>query len=222
MENIGDRIKEIIDIKGFSMMAFEKEIGAGNNTIGTSIKRNSNFSSSILSKILNKYPDINSEWLLTGRGSMYVTHHVTHPASVDVKENLIPFYDHPASAGKLLLFKEFVSSKANGFITVPNMPNCDGAVPIVGDSMYPLLKSGDIVCYKLKEPANIIYGEMYLIDWRDADGDDFLMTKFIAKSSIAGHISLISHNKHHDDLDIPIKSIRQLALIKLSIRYNTN
>jgi len=218
-ENIGARVKQIIDSKGFSIMGFEKEIGAGNNTIGTSIKRNSNFSSSILSKILNRYPEINPGWLLTGTGEMIVSY---QPRITSKKERSIPFYNHVATAGKVQLFKDFSSSHANGFISVPNMPNCDGAVPIVGDSMYPLLKSGDIVCYKLKEPENIIYGEMYLIDWRDGDGDDYLMAKFIAKSKLPDYISLVSHNKHHDDLDIPVKSIRQLALIKLSVRFNTH
>lgn len=220
IDNIGDRVKKIIDRKGFTIMGFEKEIGAGNNTIGTSIKRNSNFSSSILSKILTKYPDVNPGWLLTGTGDMFINY--TPAVSRSKKEHSVPFYVHVASAGKVQLFKDLNLSHANGYISVPNMPKCDGAVPIVGDSMYPLLKSGDIVCYKLKEPTNIIYGEMYLIDWHDGDGDDYLMAKFLAKSSLKDHIKLVSHNKHHDDLDIPLKSIRQLALIKLSVRFNTH
>ena len=34
------------------------------------------------------------------------------------------------------------------YISIPRLPKCDGAVYVTGDSMYPLLKSGDIVLYK--------------------------------------------------------------------------
>jgi phage repressor protein C with HTH and peptisase S24 domain len=218
-ESIGTRVQQIIDSKGYTVMGFEKFIGAGNNTIGTSIKRNSSFSSSILSKILYSCPEVNPGWLLTGKGHM--NQNVTSENNT-LSGSKIPFYDHIASAGKVILFKNFNQSHSTGYIHVPNAPKCDGAVPIVGDSMYPLLKSGDIVGYKIKDPSNIIFGEMYLVDWCDGEGDDYLMAKFIAKSTIKDHIRLVSYNKHHDDLDIPIKSIRQLALIKVSIRFNTH
>ena len=37
---------------------------------------------------------------------------------------------------------------ALGRIVIPNIPVCDGAVYVSGDSMYPILKSGDIVGFK--------------------------------------------------------------------------
>ena len=35
-----------------------------------------------------------------------------------------------------------------GRIQIPSIPVCDGALYISGDSMYPILKSGDIVGFK--------------------------------------------------------------------------
>ncbi len=67
---ISKRIKQIIDFKKLSVLKFEKNIDVGNNSIGTAIRRNSNLSGNILSKILITYPDINPGWLLTGRGEM--------------------------------------------------------------------------------------------------------------------------------------------------------
>lgn len=69
-QTISERIKQYIDYKGFSIMRFEKQIGAGNNSIGTSIKRNTNLTGDLLSKILNTFQDINTEWLITGKGEM--------------------------------------------------------------------------------------------------------------------------------------------------------
>jgi hypothetical protein len=70
MNTIPYRLKQFIDYKGISILAFEREINAGNNSIGTSIKRNSNLSGDLLSKILYKYSELNPEWLLIGKGKM--------------------------------------------------------------------------------------------------------------------------------------------------------
>ena len=70
MDNIALRIKELIEFKKMNISSFEKKIGAGNNSIGTLINRNSNVSGQILSKILNTFEDVSSDWLLTGKGDM--------------------------------------------------------------------------------------------------------------------------------------------------------
>lgn len=70
MSTIALRIKELIDIKKLNISSFEKKIGVGNNSIGTIIKRNSNVSGDILSKILTTFNDVNIEYLLTGKGKI--------------------------------------------------------------------------------------------------------------------------------------------------------
>ena len=70
MDNISLRIKELIDEKKLNISSFEKKIGAGNNSIGTIITRNSNVSGTLLSKILNTFTDVSAQWLLTGKGNM--------------------------------------------------------------------------------------------------------------------------------------------------------
>ena len=60
------------------------------------------------------------------------------------------------------------------------IPKCDGGLRIVGDSMYPLLKSGDIVFYKQVHDImhSIIWGEMYLISF-DIDGDEYVSVEHL-------------------------------------------
>lgn len=70
MSNIPLRIKELINVKNYTVASFEKEIGVGNNSIGISIRRNSNVSGEIIYKILTKFPDVNAQWLVTGKGEM--------------------------------------------------------------------------------------------------------------------------------------------------------
>jgi phage repressor protein C with HTH and peptisase S24 domain len=219
---ITENIEKYATSKGLAISKIEDTLSIGRGTLSKTINKHGSIGSAILENFLKHYDDVNPAWLVTGDGEM-LKNQIPAITTLKVsKGQQVPFYDNVASAGKVILFKDFSLSNAKGYISVPNMPKCDGAVPIVGDSMYPLLKSGDIVCYKLKDPGNIIYGEMYLIDWHDGDGDDYLMAKFIAKSTEKNHIKLVSHNKHHDDLEISKDNIRQLALIKLSVRFNTH
>ncbi|WP_127340759.1 hypothetical protein [Flavobacterium cupreum] len=69
---ISERIKQIIEHMGVSVMFFEKQIDTSNNSIGSGVRKKSNFSGEILKKILNKYPGISAKWLITGKGEMFV------------------------------------------------------------------------------------------------------------------------------------------------------
>ncbi len=88
--------------------------------------------------------------------------------------------------------------------------------------MYPLLKSGDIVLYKeIRNISNgILWGEMYLLSF-EIDGDWYIAIKYIQRSDDDRFVRLVSHNFHHSPKDIPLDSIRALALVKASVRFNT-
>lgn len=70
MDTISLRIKALIKLKKMNISSFEKKIGAGNNSIGTIINRNSNVSGVILSKILTVFEDVSTDWLLLGKGEI--------------------------------------------------------------------------------------------------------------------------------------------------------
>ena len=107
-----------------------------------------------------------------------------------------------------------------GKIQIPNIPVCDGALYISGDSMYPILKSGDVVGFKeISNFSNVIYGEMYLVSFC-IDGDEYLSVKYINRSEVEGCIKLVSYNPHHEPMDIPLTSIQAMAIVKFSIRKN--
>jgi phage repressor protein C with HTH and peptisase S24 domain len=119
------------------------------------------------------------------------------------------------------LFADNSSNKPINYIHIPNLPKCDGAIYVAGDSMYPLLKSGDIVFYKqLNDPSNIFWGDMYLLSL-DLEGEEYITVKYIQKSDREGYVKLVSQNPHHADKEIPIERIRALALVKASIRMNS-
>ena len=133
------------------------------------------------------------------------------------EEGIINLYDIEAAANlkSLLVNKD---QNILGKISIPNIPKCDGAVYVKGDSMYPLLKSGDIIGYKeISSFDNVIYGEIYLVSFM-IDGDEYLAVKYVNRSEKEGYLKLVSYNTHHEPMDIPFASINAMAIVKFSIR----
>lgn len=128
-----------------------------------------------------------------------------------------PLYNIDASAGLNKLF--IGDSELLGQISIPNAPRCDGAVYVIGDSMYPLLKSGDIIAYRqVHNLDSIIYGEIYLIQLEN-DGDISIVVKYVKRSEKGDdYIKLVSYNKEHDPKDVPVSWVRAIARVTLTIR----
>lgn len=171
--------------------------------------------------------EVNTDYILTGRGTPLRTPEVTqifHPKGTEKteEEGVITLYDVEAAANLKSLFDN-KDQNILGQINIPNIPKCDGAVYVKGDSMYPLLKSGDIVAYKEipLEMGHIFFGEMYLVSI-DLDGDEYLTVKYVQQSEKGEDwIKLVSYNSNHQPKDFPLTSVRAMALVKLSIRMNT-
>lgn len=140
--------------------------------------------------------------------------------SIEVQQ--IPLFDIEAVAGLVPLFQDRTMQTPLDYISIPRLPKCDGAVYVTGDSMYPLLKSGDIVLYKeVSDIKNeIFWGEMYLLSM-DMSGEEYITVKYIQKSEQSGFVRLVSQNKHHQDKDVEMTKIKALALVKASIRVNS-
>lgn len=64
------RIKEYIDFKGIRISTFEKSIGISNGSFGGQLKKNKTIGVDKLESIIRCYPDLNAEWVLTGKGTM--------------------------------------------------------------------------------------------------------------------------------------------------------
>ena len=207
---------------------FAKYIGVAPSTISTWLARDS-FDYDLL---FAKCENISPEWLFTGNGDMLKSNKyepivevnpIHHPRSVEKKEDtqMVYLYDFEATAGLKTLF----NNKRNNIIDtikIPKLPKCDGAIHIVGDSMYPLLKSGDIILYREISPSieNIIYGEVYLLSY-DIDGDDYVVVKYIRKSEKGEpFITLGSENPDYASRDIDFHRITAIAIVKASVRIN--
>ncbi len=227
------RIEEISKHEGITIGALEKKIGASKGVLSRAISKGTDIQAKWIESLVENYPNYSTEWLLTGKGSMLKSareeerkvevNPIHQPRSTEKKEEtqLVYLYDFEASAGLKALFN---NSRQNiiDTIKIPNLPKCDGAIHIVGDSMYPLLKSGDIILYKQMplDINNLLYGEMYLLSY-DIDGDDYIVVKYIRKSDKGEpFVTLGSENPEHAPRDIDFKRVTALALVKASVRIN--
>lgn len=169
--------------------------------------------------------NVNPEWLEEGRGEMFNAEPdlcaFRHRTDASLPMQSVPLYSIEGTAGLVPLFAQQESHKPINYIHIPNLPKCDGAIYIVGDSMYPLLKSGDIVLYKqLRHLDDIFWGDMYLLSI-DLDGEEYVTVKYIQKSEREGFVRLVSQNPHHADKEVAMNRIRAIALVKASIRMNS-
>jgi phage repressor protein C with HTH and peptisase S24 domain len=175
--------------------------------------------------ILVQELNVNPEWLDTGQGEMFnadpsLSASYGRSGEMAMPLQSVPLYSVEATAGLVPLFEQREQYNPINYIHIPNLPKCDGAIYVVGDSMYPLLKSGDIVLYKqLHSLEDIFWGDMYLLSI-DLDGEEYITVKYVQRSDKEGCIRLVSQNQHHADKDIEMSRVRAIALVKASIRMN--
>ena len=71
MEIILDRIEQFAEKQGIKIGALEKKIGASKGVLSRAIAQKTDIQSKWLSKLVENFPQIDANWLLTGEGSMY-------------------------------------------------------------------------------------------------------------------------------------------------------
>lgn len=225
-ENTLQRIKQYIDAKGIKVSTLEREVGMSNGSFARQLKNNKTIGVDKLENIVRKYTDVDPEWLLTGNGTMFKGQRLAavNPfiaVEQEAGSRNIPLYNVRSISGIVDLFGENQNQVPVNYISIPEISECDGALYVAGDSMYPLLNNGDIVIFKkINTPENnIIWGEMYLV-YVNNDGNEFFLTRFLNKSMKESYIEFVSQNPNHQTVEFPVSSIKALALVKASIRVN--
>lgn len=219
------RVIDFCQAKGISIRQFEIQCKMSNGYISSMRK---GFGSEKLENVLKAFPDLNRDWLLYGEGEMLKKAHDVSPdhkfqlrTDKLMSEQDIPLYELAATAGLVSIFNDLRQDPVD-HLRVPNLPPVDGAVYVRGDSMSPLLKSGDIIIFKKVEldPGLILWGQIYLLSY-STGGDTFTVVKYVKRSSREDFIQLVSANTFYDPMEIPAASVTALALVKASITFYT-
>lgn len=230
MSTVTERFFEVLDLTGETLTSLSNKIPdiTTKQKLSNAKSGRNAIQIDVVEYLCSSNDRINSDYILTGRGAPLRENieatQVYHPKYTEKLESdgAITLYDVEAAANLKTLFDN-KDQNILGQISIPNIPKCDGAVYVKGDSMYPLLKSGDIVAYKVipVDMRHIFFGEMYLVSI-DMDGDEYLTVKYVNHSDKGEDwIKLVSYNQYHQPKDFPLSSVRAMALVKLSIRMNT-
>ncbi len=92
-EALIERIRTIIEQKGLNASYFAEQIGSSRSVITHISNGRNNPSWDILKKILDKYDDINTEWLLFGKEPMYKSERsIIKPEKISLQPSL---FDKP-------------------------------------------------------------------------------------------------------------------------------
>lgn len=222
------RIKKYIDFKGVSISAFEKKLSFSNGSFSSQLKNNKTIGVDKLENILLFYEDINSEWLLRGKGNMLkatnkesasVNYNVSEPTVNYSKEKegipLLPIDAFAGISNETNYAVEFSTIKERYVIPLFSDKQVDFMISVRGSSMYPKYSSGDVVaCKFIKDRIYIQWNKVYVIDTISQG----VMIKRLKKSATKKHITFRSDNSEYDDFDVPESDIRNIALVVGVIR----
>lgn len=226
-----DRILEFLASQRISKNKFYLDTGIANGTLD----KKSGITGDTIIKICTAYPEINLEWLIMGEGDMLKSPIITLNNDLksirDIYTTMTHLDPDSISENEFIIespleFVPIFSSDKNhpfqGYLSIPNLNSCDGAAYVKTDSMYPLIKPGDIICFKPANNTNEIYwGDMYIIH-TIIDGDEYLTIKNIEKSQLGEeYVCLTSYNQKYAQRDILLKDISWKAIIKAYVVYNS-
>lgn len=129
----------------------------------------SNLGDGKLNDVLTAFPNLNKIWLLTGEGEMLNTLNdeteyniSTGETSQNVQKHMIKYYPNVnGSMGGVQFIDD--PNEMVCEITIPGYSDCKFAINAYGDSMYPLIKSGQIILMSEWSESFIDWGRIYLV-----------------------------------------------------------
>ena len=175
----------------------------------------------IIYDIALKFPRLNIDWLITGRGGMVQKLPKNTPVSTssmlvpslsieESDKDYIPLYDIIATAGSNLRFWE---SEENILDLIPRkfgMRDCDLAIHVYGNSMYPLYMPGDVALLKEIVDYDLInYGQAYVIIT-----EEHRLMKYVMRSENRAYLRLHSENQHYDDIELEKRQVLKLYQVQ--------
>ena len=198
------------------------------------LTQNNGINEDNLARFLAYASDVNPEWLLTGEGEMLKTNRISRHNSVeqvpvveykdseipqvkqipDLHNNTRPRIPLNAAAGGLSVALSSVSEReCEQMPVIPSLPKYDFTIVARGESMEPVIESGDeLACRFITESAFIQWGRIHVLD--TAQG---IVVKRIFESD--GHILCRSDNKGYPDFPISKDEIYHMALVVGLLRH---
>ena len=161
--------------KGISAYEFYKNSGVTRGVLS----QNNGITEDNIARFLAYAPDVNAEWLLTGKGDMLKQdfsimqenqEEISDPSEISSPEPRIsmevgqgiPYYDVDFIGGFSEIFNSQTTAPACNII-VPGFEKATAWCNVTGHSMEPRINHGDIIALRQCTVHDIQYGEIYAV-----------------------------------------------------------
>ncbi len=202
-----DRLLLFINHLNIGQGKFEKSCGISNGYINN---LRTSPTVKIIQKIIGAYPELSQSWLVTGEGSMLRSsaappsvspapggHVIKYFANVDGAMGGVQFLDNP--------------DEASADIVIPGFSDCQFAINAYGDSMSPLIRSGQIIVLSEWHERFIDWGEIYLVVTRSG----YRTVKRVFPATSEDRVICRSENEQaHPPFEVEKEDIVRLFIVK--------
>lgn len=204
-----DRLAHFLEEEEISVPDFCESVGMPQAYY---LSMKGNIPESKLKSIMEKYPQLSIEWLMTGEGSMIKSTDTLVPSD-NFASDMKPRIPYTAAAGSLTSAVDGVTLEQCEQIPRINVfPDYDFTIIIKGNSMEPKYEGGDeVACKKINEKSFIQWGKVHVLD--TAQG---VLIKRVYEDG--EKIRCASYNQEYPDFSIPKDDIFSMSLIVGLIR----
>lgn len=230
--NIKERVLYISENKGITREKFFDDLGITYGNFKGKAKEKA-LSSDVLAKIITKYPDINPEWLLTGKGDMLKDEgaieviktprvEIIEPIKVegrslmpkvvvvdDRDNDRIPLVSIKAQAGYLKGYDDSNYIEELPTYSVPDMRNGTYRMfQVSGFSMYPTLQDGSYVIGKFVENWEWLSDNRVCVVVTECDG--IIVKRVTNRTREKGFLYCKSDNRDYKHITVRVEDIREI------------
>lgn len=207
MTNQKERLLIFIESLGITKAEFERNCGLSNGYVG---KLKGSIGNEKLDDILRSYPNLNKVWLLAGDGNMLLDSGSSNENKNNSSIHFIKYYPNVnGSMGGVTFLDDPNELVCN--ISIPGYDDCSFAINAYGDSMYPLIKSGQIILMTRWTERFIDWGRIYLVVTKSG----YRVIKRLYPGSGEGKIMCKSENQESNPpFEIEMEDITKIYLVK--------
>ena len=230
--NIKERVLYISESKGITREKFFEDLGITYGNFKGKAKEKA-LSSDVLAKIIAKYPEISSEWLLTGNGEMLKSEGATEviktprveiiePIKVegrslmpkvvvvdDDDNDRIPLVSVKAQAGYLEGYDDSNYIEELPTYSLPEMRNGTYRMfQVSGFSMYPTLQDGSYVIGKFVEDWEWLGDNRVCVVVTERDG--VIVKRVTNRAREKGFLYCKSDNRDYKHITVRVEDIREI------------
>lgn len=232
MSSVKERLKVFISSQGLSHSRFEKRIGLGNGFVNNISK---GIGAEKLQRILYEFPDLNSDWLLTGEGDMLISEESNilkdgkeldeedYRKAIAIGLPLIPEREAAFRGGDI--GEVNLSSPIVSYWYIPNIPKNSEIITVYGNSMDPRIPSGSriAICpysFRIDEPTAIEFGRIFAVVLEDrTTGEYRSFVKYLRRHTDKAlekkyWVARSENQEEYDDFEVEISQVRGLYIVE--------